>query len=228
MKPRGISRRHRRPSTRPWRSRRRRRARPGRARARPPPRPIWFEVRERAGATEFLGYDTETAEGEIRAIVKGGKEVKRAQGRRGRRARRSTRRRSTASPAARSATQGVIKGPKGALFRVTDTQKKLGDLFVHIGMRREGHVQARRCRRAARRSRAPHGHPRQPLGDASAARGAAAGAGHARRPEGLAGGARAAALRLLPSQADERGGDRRRRGAWPTPSCCRTRRSRRA
>jgi alanyl-tRNA synthetase len=29
--------------------------------------------------------------------------------------------------------QGVIKGPKGARFRVTDTQKKLGDLFVHLG-----------------------------------------------------------------------------------------------
>ena len=36
---------------------------------------IWFEVRERAGATDFLGYDTEAAEGEIRAIVAGGKEV---------------------------------------------------------------------------------------------------------------------------------------------------------
>src|SRR4029079_487518 len=29
--------------------------------------------------------------------------------------------------------EGVIKGPKGALFRVTDTQKKLGDVFVHLG-----------------------------------------------------------------------------------------------
>ena len=36
---------------------------------------IWFELRERFGATEFLGYDTETAEGIVRAIVVDGKEV---------------------------------------------------------------------------------------------------------------------------------------------------------
>ena len=36
---------------------------------------IWFELRERVGATEFLGYDTESAEGVIRAIVVDGKEV---------------------------------------------------------------------------------------------------------------------------------------------------------
>ena len=36
---------------------------------------IWFDVRHKAGATEFLGYDTERAEGQIRAIVRDGKEV---------------------------------------------------------------------------------------------------------------------------------------------------------
>ena len=36
---------------------------------------VWFEIRERVGATDFLGYDTETAEGEVRAILKDGKEV---------------------------------------------------------------------------------------------------------------------------------------------------------
>ena len=36
---------------------------------------IWFDVRQKAGATEFLGYDTERAEGQIRAIVLDGKEV---------------------------------------------------------------------------------------------------------------------------------------------------------
>jgi alanyl-tRNA synthetase len=34
--------------------------------------------------------------------------------------------------------QGVIEGPKGARFRVTDTQKRLGDLFVHIGKVEKG------------------------------------------------------------------------------------------
>jgi alanyl-tRNA synthetase len=36
---------------------------------------IWFDVRQKAGATEFLGYDAEKAEGKIVAIVLDGKEV---------------------------------------------------------------------------------------------------------------------------------------------------------
>ncbi len=36
---------------------------------------VWFSVRDKAGATEFLGYDTESAEGVVTAVVKDGKEV---------------------------------------------------------------------------------------------------------------------------------------------------------
>jgi alanyl-tRNA synthetase len=36
---------------------------------------VWYAIRERAGATEFLGYDTETAEGVVLAIVKDGQET---------------------------------------------------------------------------------------------------------------------------------------------------------
>jgi alanyl-tRNA synthetase len=36
---------------------------------------IWFDVRQKAGATEFLGYDTERAEGKVGAIIVDGKEV---------------------------------------------------------------------------------------------------------------------------------------------------------
>src|SRR6202035_5958797 len=36
---------------------------------------IWYGLRERVGATEVLGYETETAEGVISAIVKDGVEV---------------------------------------------------------------------------------------------------------------------------------------------------------
>ncbi|MDP2332400.1 MAG: alanine--tRNA ligase [Reyranella sp.] len=36
---------------------------------------VWFDIRQKAGATEFLGYDTERAEGQIKAIVLDGKEV---------------------------------------------------------------------------------------------------------------------------------------------------------
>src|SRR5689334_20282439 len=36
---------------------------------------IWFPLREKLGATEFLGYETETAEGVVTALVKDGKEI---------------------------------------------------------------------------------------------------------------------------------------------------------
>jgi alanyl-tRNA synthetase len=39
---------------------------------------IWFELREAHGATEFLGYDTERAEGVVQAIVSNGKSVPQA------------------------------------------------------------------------------------------------------------------------------------------------------
>src|SRR4051812_6664047 len=36
---------------------------------------IWFPLREKRGATEFLGYDTEVAEGVVTALVRDGKEI---------------------------------------------------------------------------------------------------------------------------------------------------------
>ncbi|MEL7049779.1 MAG: alanine--tRNA ligase-related protein, partial [Pseudomonadota bacterium] len=41
--------------------------------------PAWFEVREAHGATDFLGYDTENAQAEVRAMVKDGHQVDTAQ-----------------------------------------------------------------------------------------------------------------------------------------------------
>ena len=98
---------------------------------------VWFEVKERVGATDFLGYDTQAAEGEIRAVLRDGKEVGALK---------------AGDEAALVLNQtpfygesggqvgdtGQIKGPNGALFRVTDTQKKLGDLFVHLGTVEKG------------------------------------------------------------------------------------------
>jgi alanyl-tRNA synthetase len=39
---------------------------------------IWYELKEKLGATEFLGYDTETAEGVVQAIVRDGKAIETA------------------------------------------------------------------------------------------------------------------------------------------------------
>src|SRR5262249_9132432 len=36
---------------------------------------VWFALREKTGATEFFGYETERAEGEVLALVRDGKEV---------------------------------------------------------------------------------------------------------------------------------------------------------
>jgi alanyl-tRNA synthetase len=41
---------------------------------------VWFAVAERAGPTEFLGYDTEEAEGQVVALVRDGAEVDSADG----------------------------------------------------------------------------------------------------------------------------------------------------
>jgi alanyl-tRNA synthetase len=93
---------------------------------------IWFEVRERAGATDFLGYDTETAEGEIRAILRDGKEVKSIKA--GEEAMLVLNQTPFyGESGGQVGDEGVIRGAKGALFRVTDTQKRLGDVLVHVG-----------------------------------------------------------------------------------------------
>ena len=39
---------------------------------------VWFELREQVGATEFLGYSTEAADGQVRALVVDGKVVESA------------------------------------------------------------------------------------------------------------------------------------------------------
>jgi alanyl-tRNA synthetase len=92
----------------------------------------FFELRDSIGATEFLGYSTEKAEAEIRALLVDGAPAQ------------------TAGPGtdvavllnqtpfyAESGGQvgdtGTITGPGGLRIAITDTQKKLGALFVHIG-----------------------------------------------------------------------------------------------
>ncbi len=40
---------------------------------------VWFELRETLGATEFLGYEHDTAEAQVRALVVGGRPVDHAE-----------------------------------------------------------------------------------------------------------------------------------------------------
>jgi len=102
---------------------------------------IWFDVKERVGATEFLGYASEEANGQILAIVKDGKEVK--QLRKGEGGAIVT----NQTPfygmsGGQVGDLGQIRGPKGALFTVSDTQRKLGDLYVHLGTLEKGPLKA--------------------------------------------------------------------------------------
>ncbi|RUW71055.1 alanine--tRNA ligase [Mesorhizobium sp. M2A.F.Ca.ET.067.02.1.1] len=92
---------------------------------------IWFSVREKTGATEFLGYETEAAEGIVQALVKDGKTIDSA---------------SQGDAVAVVVNQtpfygesggqmgdtGVMSG-EGFSIEVSDTQKKADGLFVHLG-----------------------------------------------------------------------------------------------
>ncbi|MBI2719331.1 MAG: alanine--tRNA ligase [Rhizobiales bacterium] len=98
---------------------------------------IWFDIRERCGASEFLGYDTEKAEGIVRAIVADGKDVSTlTKGQRGALILNQTP--FYGESGGQTGDHGVIRTAEGAVFRVTDAQKKLGDLVVHIGVVEEG------------------------------------------------------------------------------------------
>src|SRR5262249_48847679 len=98
---------------------------------------IWFPLREQLGATEFLGYETESAEGVVAALVKGGKETDSLKaGETGSIVLNQTP--FYAESGGQVGDTGVLMGEGGIKFRVTDTQKKAGDLFVHTGTLEQG------------------------------------------------------------------------------------------
>jgi alanyl-tRNA synthetase len=93
---------------------------------------VWFAIREEVGATEFLGYETERAEGLVTALVVDGKRTDAA-----------TEGQEVAvvcnqtpfygESGGQMGDRGVITGAGDARVTISDTQKKLGDLFVHLG-----------------------------------------------------------------------------------------------
>ena len=167
-------------------------------------------LREKVGATEFLGYETESAEGVVAALVRDGKEVDALKkGESGAVVLNQTP--FYGESGGQVGDTGVMTAD-GVRFNVTDTQKHAGDVFVHIGIVEEGTLKVGAALALEVDHAPPRRDPQQPLGDASAARGAAPGARRSRGAEGLAGRARPAALRLLAPEADERRGDRARRG----------------
>jgi alanyl-tRNA synthetase len=97
---------------------------------------VWFPLREKLGATEFLGYETETAEGVVGALVKDGVAVDQLKaGESGAIVLNQTP--FYAESGGQVGDTGIMTG-EGVTFRVTDTQKKAGDLFVHLGTVEQG------------------------------------------------------------------------------------------
>ncbi len=98
----------------------------------------FFELRDRLGATEFLGYETEIADATVTAILVGGEP------------------RATAETGdtiqlllnqtpfygesgGQVGDTGTITDPStGLVIAITDTQRKLGDLVIHAGTVRDG------------------------------------------------------------------------------------------
>ena len=99
---------------------------------------IWFSIKDRLGPSEFLGYETDQAEGIILSLLKDNKEVDEL----------------------RENDEGIIivnqtpfygesggqVGDTGEIissdfkFEISDVQKKLGDLFVHYGKVKSGSI----------------------------------------------------------------------------------------
>jgi alanyl-tRNA synthetase len=97
---------------------------------------IWFPLREKLGPTEFLGYETESAEGVVGAIVRDGKEVDSLKtGESGSIVLNQTP--FYGESGGQVGDTGVLTG-QGVTFRVTETQKRAGDLFVHVGTVEQG------------------------------------------------------------------------------------------
>ena len=99
---------------------------------------VWFGLREKLGATEFLGYETESAEGAVTALVRDGNEVESLKaGETGAIVLNQTP--FYAESGGQVGDLGVLTG-EGVSFRVTDTQKRAGDLFVHLGTVESGEL----------------------------------------------------------------------------------------
>jgi alanyl-tRNA synthetase len=93
---------------------------------------VWFGLREEVGATEFLGYETESAEGVVLAIVRNSERVTEAAA--GDEISLIVNQTPFyAEAGGQVGDTGVIFSASGVELAVRDTVKKAGDLHVHLG-----------------------------------------------------------------------------------------------
>jgi alanyl-tRNA synthetase len=90
----------------------------------------WFAVRDEFGSTEFLGYETEEAEGKILALIRNGERVQSAKAG-GTVLLLANQTPFYAESGGQVGDQGTIKSARGEGV-VEDTEKKLGALHVHV------------------------------------------------------------------------------------------------
>ncbi len=98
---------------------------------------IWFDLHDDLGASEFVGYEMEKAEGEILAIVADGARVEAIGSEAGSSAADQIAVIVNQTPfygesGGQQGDHGLIEGPDGR-FDVVATQKRHGDLFIHLG-----------------------------------------------------------------------------------------------
>ena len=98
---------------------------------------LWFELKEQVGATEFLGYETETASAEIVALVKEGAHVETLnEGERGIVIVNQTP--FYGESGGQIGDRGWLMMGKSTSFNVEDTQKKVHGLYLHDGVVEKG------------------------------------------------------------------------------------------
>ncbi|MGR3591772.1 alanyl-tRNA synthetase [Limimaricola soesokkakensis] len=97
----------------------------------------WYDLADKHGASEFLGYDTEEAEGQILAVLDGAEQVEKAEA--GRKVQVVLNQTPFyAESGGQVGDTGTIRTETG-LVRVSDCRRIAG-LFVHVGEVTEGHV----------------------------------------------------------------------------------------
>ena len=91
---------------------------------------LWFALRDKVGPTEFLGYETEKVDAAVVALVRDGQEVDSLKaGTRGLLILNQTP--FYGESGGQVGDTGRMTGEGGVAVRVLNTQKKLGDLFIH-------------------------------------------------------------------------------------------------
>jgi len=99
---------------------------------------VWYDIKEKEGATEFLGYEVDEATANIVAIVKDGQLVESAQ--------KGDQLSIVTNQTPFYGESGGQTGDKGTIFtddfeiEVTDTKKFLGAVHVHIGKVTKGSI----------------------------------------------------------------------------------------